>query len=165
MSGLYQGFYNLVLSDACTATATVSADFDTVPNKVSLWQHEIGTNEVKGQNLNAIFSMFETSDLGLVAGGPSQPSLVGENRWLRLERVEPDFIMTGEMEMYVTGRPYAQSQDQTSGPYVFDSNTNKIDLKEQRRELRLKFVSNTQNGNYQLGYLLLNADIGDVRGY
>ena len=165
MNGLYQGFYNLVLSNACTATATVSADFDTVPDKVSLWQHEIGTNEIKGQNLTAIFSMFETSDLGLVAGGPSQSSMVGENRWLRLERVEPDFIMAGEMEMFITGRPYAQSQDQTTGPYVFDSDTNKIDLKEQRRELRLKFVSNTQNGNYQLGYLLLNAAIGDVRGY
>jgi hypothetical protein len=165
MGGLYQGFYNVVLSAACTASATVSADFDTVPNKVSLWQHEIGTNEVKGQAENAIFSMFETNDLGLVAGGPSQPSLVGDNRWLRLERVEPDFLLTGEMEMYVTGRPYAQSQDETTGPYVFDGNTNKIDLKEQRRELRLKFVSNVQNGNYQLGYIMLNADIGDVRGY
>jgi len=100
-----------------------------------------------------------------VSGGPSQPSPVGENRWLRLERVEPDFLMSGEMEMYITGRPYAQSEDQTTGPYVFDSNTNKIDLKEQRRELRLQFVSNTQNGNYQLGNLLLSADIGDVRGY
>jgi len=165
MGGLYQGFYNLVLSDACTASATVSADFETVPNKVSLWQHEIGTDEVIGQAENAIYSFFETNDLGLVSGGPSQPSPVGENRWLRLERLEPDFVMTGEMEMYVTGRPYAQSEDQTTGPYVFDGNTNKIDLKEQRRELRLKFVSNTQNGNYQLGYLLLNADIGDVRGY
>lgn len=165
MSGLYEGYYNLVLSEACTATDTVSANFQSVPNKISLWQHEIGLNEIKGQNLSAIYSFFETSDLGLVAGGPSQPSLVGENRWLRLERVEPDFLMDGPMEMYVVGRPYAQSEDQITGPYVFDSNTNKIDLKEQRRELRLRFVSNTQNGNYQLGYLLLNADMGDVRGY
>ena len=165
MDGLYEGYYNLVLSAACTATGTSSADFDTVPNKISLWQHEIGTNEVIGNQENAILSMFETSDLGLVAGGPSQPSMVGENRWLRLERVEPDFILSGEMELYVTGRPYAQSDDSTTGPYVFDPNTNKIDMKEQRRELRLKFVSNVQNGNYQLGYLLLNADIGDVRGY
>jgi hypothetical protein len=165
MDSLYEGYYNLVLSAACTATGTVSADFDTKPNKISLWQHEIGTNEVKGQFENSIFSMFETSDLGLVAGGPSQPSMVGENRWLRIERIEPDFIMSGEMEIYVTGRPYAQSEDSTTGPYVFDSNTNKIDMNEQRRELRLKFISNTQNGNYQLGYLLLSADIGDVRGY
>jgi len=165
MDGLYTGYYNLVLSAACTASATVSATFDTVPGNISLWQHEIGTNAVSGQNQDAIYSMFETNDLGWVSGGPSQPSPVGENRWLRLERVEPDFLMSGEMEMYITGRPYAQSDDQTTGPYVFDSNTNKIDLKEQRRELRLQFVSNTQNGNYQLGNLLLSADIGDVRGY
>jgi hypothetical protein len=38
-------------------------------------------------------------------------------------------------------------------------------MKEQRRELRLKFVSNTLNGDYQMGRVLLNADIGDVRGY
>lgn len=165
MDGLYSGYYNLVLSAACTASATVSATFDTVPGKISLWQHEIGTNAVIGQEQDAIYSMFETNDLGWVSGGPSQPSPVGENRWLRLERVEPDFLLSGEMEMYITGRPYAQSDDQTTGPYVFDSNTNKIDLKEQRRELRLQFVSNTQNGNYQLGNLLLSADIGDVRGY
>jgi hypothetical protein len=34
---------------------------------------------------------------------------------------------------------------------------------EQRRELRLKFVSNVAGGNYQLGKVILNADLGDVR--
>jgi hypothetical protein len=38
-------------------------------------------------------------------------------------------------------------------------------MKEQRRELRLKFVSNVEGGNYQLGKVLLNGDFGDVRGY
>jgi len=69
------------------------------------------------------------------------------------------------MSLYVTGRPYAQSQDQVSSAYVFDANTNKIDMKEQRRELRLRFVSNVVGGTYQTGRILLNADIGDVRGY
>jgi hypothetical protein len=70
------------------------------------------------------------------------------------------------MSLIVTGRPFAQGQDQESAPYVFDANKGKIDMKEQRRELRLKFISNTLGGNYQLGKLLLNADInGDVRGF
>lgn len=159
------GFYDLTLSANATATATVSADFKTIAGKISLWQHEIGYDEVKGQNVNAIYSMFETNDLGLVTGGPSQPSPVGENYWLHLERIEPDFLQTGEMELYITGRPYAQSEDQTTGPYVFNPDTNKIDLREQRRELRLRFVSNTLNGNYQLGTLLLSVNLGDVRGY
>jgi hypothetical protein len=31
--------------------------------------------------------------------------------------------------------------------------------------LRLKFVSNVQGGDYQVGKLLLNANVGDVRPY
>ena len=89
----------------------------------------------------------------------------GANKWLRLERVEPDFIQDGQMSLIVTGRPYAQIEDKDSDPYVFDPGTGKIDMKEQRRELRLKFISNTVGGNYQLGRVILNADIGDVRGY
>jgi hypothetical protein len=134
-----------------------------VMSYVSLWQHEIGTDAVQGVSANAIESYFETNDLGLVSGGPSQPSLVGDNFLLHLERVEPDFIMNGEMELYVTGRPFAQADDTTSSAYVFDPDTRKIDMREQRRELRLKFVSNVQGGDYQLGRLLLNANVGDVR--
>ena len=47
--------------------------------------------------------------------------------------------------------------------YMFDPDTGKIDMREQRRELRLKFVSNVAGGNYQLGKVILDADIGDVR--
>ena len=69
------------------------------------------------------------------------------------------------MELYITGRPFAQSEDITTGPYLFNPNTGKIDLREQRRELRLKFVSNVQGGNYETGRILLNANVGDVRPY
>ena len=130
---------------------------------VSLYQNEIGTDKVTGATAVAIESFFETNDLGLVSGGPSQPSPVGENRWLHLERLEPDFIQSGEMELYVTGRSFAQSTDVTTGPYTFTPSTGKIDLREQRRELRLKFVSNVAGGNYQVGKIILDADMGDVR--
>jgi hypothetical protein len=154
-----------VLSAVIPGGSNFQVTVDFTQSYVSLWQHEFGNDEIRNNIPYAIESYFETNDLGLVSGGPSQPSLVGDNNWLRLERVEPDFIMTGEMSLYVTGRPYAQSQDQVSSAYVFDANTNKIDMKEQRRELRLRFVSNVVGGTYQTGRILLNADIGDVRGY
>lgn len=154
-----------LLTAALPAGSNFVLQITRVTSFVSLYQHEIGVDAIKGGNTLAIESYFETSDLGLVAGGPSQPAMVGENFWLRLERVEPDFILSGEMSLYVTGRPYAQEDDYTSQAYTFDANTGKIDMREQRRELRLKFVSNTLGGNYQLGRVLLNADIGDVRGY
>jgi len=137
----------------------------TLMNFVSLYQNEIGTDKVSGALAVAIESYFETNDLGLVSGGPSQPSPVGENKWLRLERVEPDFIQSGDMDLYVTGRPFAQSQDVTSSAYTFTPTTGKVDMREQRRELRLKFVSNVTGGNYQVGKIILDADFGDVRPY
>lgn len=159
-------YFTVTLSVPCTATDTgVAARFTTVPNRTTLWQHEIGTDEVNGSEVVAIESFFETSDLGWVGGGPPQTTPVGENFWLHLERVEPDFVQSGTMSMQVVGRPYAQSEDLVSAPYYFEPSTNKIDLREQRRELRLRFTSNIQGGDYQMGRVLLNADAGDVRGY
>jgi hypothetical protein len=153
------------MSAAATATASTSLTFSTPQNRIEILQHEFGVDAINGQSVTAIESYFETNDLGLVSGGPSEPAMTGMNKWLRLERVEPDFVLEGNMTLYVTGRPYAQSDDAQSVPYVFDSTTNKIDMKEQRRELRLKLVSNQVGGDYQLGRILLNADTGDVRGY
>jgi hypothetical protein len=153
------------MSAAATGTGAALLTFSLPPNRIQVYQHEIGVDAIDGQNVEAIESYFETNDLGWVSGGPSQPAPEGANRWLRVERVEPDFLMHGEMELIVTGRPYAQSQDAPSDPYVFDGNTNKIDMKEQRRELRLQFRSNVVGGDYQTGKIIISADIGDVRGY
>lgn len=158
-------YWDVTLSNSAIATATVSATFSTVPGKVTLWQHEIGTDEVNGTLSDAINSFFETSDLGWVQGGPSQAAPYGDNAWVRVERVEPDFIQTGTMAVQITGRPYAQADDVISDPYYFESDTHKIDMREQRREIRVRFTSNTQGGDYQLGKVLLSVDIGDVRGY
>jgi len=157
------------VGDTLTATIPAGSNFQLTVNStqtlVTLWQHEVGKDAVAFANVLAIESYFETSDLGWVAGGPSQPLPVGENRWLHIERVEPDFVQVGDMDLYITGRPYAQEQDKISDAYTFSPTTGKIDMREQRRELRMKFVSNTVNGDYQVGKVIVNADVGDVRGY
>jgi hypothetical protein len=155
----------ITMTANATATTTQTVTFETPAGLISLWQHEYGTDEVKGQNQNAVESYFETSDLGWVAGGPSESAMVGQNNWVRVERIEPDFLQSGEMEVYVTGRPYAQKEDVTSQPYNFLSGTGKIDMREQRRELRLIFRSNVQDGDYQMGRVIISADFGDVRGF
>jgi hypothetical protein len=131
--------------------------------KYTLWQHESGVDAVYTTTVNAIQSYFETNNWGWVRGGPGNPQLSGDNRWLRLERVEPDFVQYGDMNLYVTGNGYAEAEPVTTGPYVFSPTTLKIDLREQRRELRLKFESNTYNGNYYMGRVLLSAEMGDER--
>jgi hypothetical protein len=99
-----------VVGDTLSATITGGAGFvltvASLMNFVSLFQDEVGTDKVIGPTALAIESYFETNDLGWVSGGPSQPAPVGDNKWLRLERVEPDFVQSGDMELYVTGRPF-----------------------------------------------------------
>jgi hypothetical protein len=68
------------------------------------------------------------------------------------------------MNLIVTGKGYADDNDVPSSPYVFDKTTLKIDMREQRREMRLRFESNTFNGDYEMGNILISADIGDERG-
>jgi hypothetical protein len=132
--------------------------------KYTLWKHETGTNQIYLTSVNAIKSTFETCNLGLVTGGPGNPQMVGDNLWARIERLEPDFVQDGAMELYVTGKGYADDVDITTGPYTFDNTTLKIDMREQRRELRLRFESNCQNGDYQMGKVLMSIESGDVRG-
>ena len=129
----------------------------------TLWQHETGTDVVYLNTVSAIQSYYETNNIGWVTGGPGADEVIGPNRWIRMERVEPDFNQSGDMNLYVTGKGYAEDVDQTSSPYTFSPNTLKIDMREQRREMRLRFESNTVNGDYEQGQILLSADIGDER--
>ena len=124
----------------------------------SLWRHEDGVDEVVGQKINPILSYFVTSDISVAAAEQSK------NKSLRIAMIEPDFVQSGEMYVVVTGKSYADDVDDPSDPYAFDPTTLKIDMKEQRREMRLRFGSNTQNGDYFMGRVILSLDTGDVRG-
>lgn len=130
----------------------------------TLWQHEIGTNEVYTNRVNAIESFFETNVIGAGMGLVGSTQQPGDNKWTRIERIEPDFVQSGDMSVVVTGKSYADDADDPSVPYTFSPTTLKIDMKEQRREMRLRFTSNTQNGDYFLGRTLLSLETGDIRG-
>ena len=155
----------LLLSNAATGSGTVPLTFSTPDNAIKLYQHEIGTDEVNGQVVLAINSSFQTSDLGWVGGGPSEILAEGLNKWLRVDRIEPDFVQSGTMSVVVTGRPFAQATDVESVPYVFTPTTGKIDMREQRREIRFTFTSNEVGGDYQVGKIIISAEIGDTRPY
>ena len=132
--------------------------------KYTLWQHEKGNNEIYTNQVNAIDSFIETNVIGSTIGLVGTVQQPGDNVWTRIERIEPDFVQVGDMEMIVTGKSYADDVDDPSDPYVFGPETLKIDMKEQRREMRLRFRSNTQNGDYFMGRIMISIDTGDVRG-
>jgi hypothetical protein len=130
----------------------------------TLWQHETGVNQISTNNVDAIDSYFETNVLGQATGLVGSQQQPGDNLWTRCERVEPDFVQSEQMYLVVTGKGYADDTDEPSDPYYFDPTTLKVDMREQRREMRMRFGSNIQNGNFYMGKVILSLDTGDVRG-
>lgn len=128
-----------------------------------IWQHEYGVNKVTLSAETAITSSFTTCDISWVGGTPSQDTASGPNRRMHLRRIEPDFVQTGSMDLEILGRKFARGNVENSGPYPFDPDTGKIDLRVEHREIRLQFTSNILNGNYEMGRLLITAEYGDER--
>ena len=126
--------------------------------------HETGYNKVKGGAASAIPSWFETCDFGYPTGGNvPQNQEEGLNRWTRVVRVEPDFLMNGTMTMDVVGREFPQGPDSITATVTFDSNAQRIDVRTQMRHPRLRFTSNILDGYYEMGRTLLHLEPGDVR--
>jgi len=129
----------------------------------ALWQHEIGLNKVSPTLETSIYSSFKTCDISWVGGTPSEDSSVGINRRMHIRRIEPDFVQVGPMDLTVTGRKFARGYEESSGPFTFTPETEKIDLRVEHREVSLKFESNSIDGNYEMGRILITAELGDER--
>lgn len=138
--------------------------FYMVTGGYAIWQHEFGLNRVSFDEETAIKSSFTTCDISWVGGTPAQDTAQGINRRMHLRRIEPDFVQDGNMTLNILGRKFASGETQeVSGPFTFNEETPKIDMRVEHREMRLHFESNTINGNYELGRLLITAEFGDER--
>ena len=130
----------------------------------TIWQHEHGLNQVTQANELAVYSSITTSDISWLTGNPSEDTKLGINRRMHLRRVEPNFIQSGIMAMTILGRKFAGGQsEENSGPYYFTQDTGKIDLRVEHRLIRLQFVSNDIDGNFEMGRNLITAEFGDER--
>lgn len=125
-----------------------------------VWQHESGVNEIDGQNISAVPSWFETADMSFLVGGNPQ------SKWIRVEMIEPDFVQSENMTVQLTGRTNAKAGE-VKGPertiYATPSDPYEqvVWFKEERRELRFKFTSNTINGDYQMGQVIAHVEPAD----
>lgn len=128
-----------------------------------IYVHEKGYDRVEDGYSYAIESYFETSDFGLPSGGYQPGSDQGLNRWTRIVRIEPDFIQEGNMQVNILSKEFPASADVTSMPYVFTPTTERIDMREQGRLYRLKFISNTSGGHFEMGRVMVHTEPGDVR--
>jgi len=134
-----------------------------VSGNYSVFVEEYGVDAIQDGKQLSLLSSFETSEFGYPTGGAVQEQPFGNDYWTRLIRVEPDFVQKGEMSMRVSGREFAQGPVTVSPPYLFGPETEKIDLRQQRRHIRLQFESNVLGGDFHMGRVILHTETGDVR--
>lgn len=135
---------------------------NTGGNADKLWSHETGVDQDIDGVLTEIDSYFETGAISWCAIAPNA-QWKGIDRDIRLERIEPDIIQNGTINLTVRGRPFARSPIVNSAPRQILPNTTRLEVREQRREMTLKFESNEVGGDYQMGNTLFEIDFGDVR--
>ncbi len=136
------------------------------------WRHEIDTDKVIDNTHHAIESYFEMSVISWAAKGPGgQNNAIDKS--LFLYSLEPDFNQIGDMQLFVNGRRFAYSPfspplDEVV-PYIFNSDPaslnykEKVDIREKKRLMTLKFYSNEIGGYYEMGNCLIVPREGDVR--
>lgn len=136
--------------------ATLGADGSKV------WIHEQGFDAIDGQSILPIEAYFETADMSLL--------VKGIDKAMRLTAIEPDFVQVGPMSAQVTGRANARAQEVAGEAKTFpetaatDAPQEQIlSFKENRREMRVKFTSNTVGGDYQMGQIIGHMGESDGR--
>jgi hypothetical protein len=127
-----------------------------------IWRHEIGTDQIDGPSINAVLSYFETGDISMMTS--EKPTSAA----IRVSMVEPDFVQSGDMTLQITGRINARAPEVNSEIKFFPATATtpeeqQVFFKEQRRELRFKFGSNTIGGNYQMGEVIAHIESTDHR--
>lgn len=142
-------------------TATVIAADPT--EQYALWLHEIGYDKVVGDNELSIKAFIETTDFSLLTGGPATPGDTMTNVQTRIARLELDFILNGPLTVNVVGEATAASPTVVSRDFVVDNTTQKLDLREQRRIIRLRFTSDSANGHFEMGKNLIIIEPGDEK--
>ena len=158
------GVTKITVAENFVPSPTIGESVYVVAGGFNIWQHEYGQNEINLLGETAVYSSITTSDIGWLTGTPSQDGLVGVNRRMHLRRVEPNFLQAGTIAMNILGRKFAGSpMQEISGPHYFNQDTGKIDLRVEYRLVRLQFVSNEIDGNFEMGRNLITAEFGDER--
>lgn len=144
-------------------SATGSATIASITATFSMYGHEKGRDQVVGEDVLAIDSFYTTMDFGMPTGGLNQQAMDALNRWTRITRIEPDLIQVGEMTVDVLSQEFARAPEEVAESSIFQPDTQRIDMRNQSRNVKLRFRSNTLGGHYEAGRTLLHIEPGDNR--
>ena len=141
-------FSRIVLADSATIlTPTPLGATKTYP----IWIHEFGFDKIVDQNVQSIKSSFTTHYINLFSENPQNSKMIN------VKRLQPDFLLFGDMNITVYFKNYPAETPQVLGPFPFSEMDHIIDdISCQAALVSFKFESNSLEGYYEMGNTLLN---------
>lgn len=124
-------------------------------------QHEFGYDRLIGNFPLSIKSYIESGNVAYSTTGPLGDRWLGVDVGVKLERIEPDLTQVGNMTVTVLGRAFAKDVDDAPESFTMTPEEPYLDRKVQRRNMRLRFQSDTLNGFFELGEVKVKLAPGD----
>ena len=150
--------------------AATDTSFDVVGNtegRTTYYQHEIGTDQVKGGATTAITANISSGDFDITAQRASTGQQTGVATFrgdgefiMKIRRFIPDFIsQTGNTRVTLNLRNYPNDTQSGSalGPFDISSSTTKVDTRARARAIALKIENTSTNQSWKLGTFRLDT--------
>lgn len=122
-----------------------------------IWLQEKGVNQKIGEVSYPIEAYVKTKLLNIF---DKQSNI---NTMLRLRRLEKDIRQEGDMILEIETYRYPESEPESVEPIVFTPETTNINLNIENGLISMKFISNTIDGFFQFGKLLIDFENGSPR--
>ena len=154
---------------ALSYEAGTDTSFDVVGNtegRTIYYEHETGTDQVKGGATTAIVASIESGDFdisqrrSMTGQSTGMADLRGDGEFLmKIRRFIPDFIsQTGNTQITFLLRDFPNDTQASSslGPFTISSSTKKVDTRARARAIALKVANTTTNQSWKLGTFRLD---------
>jgi len=149
--------------------AATDTSFDVVGNtegRTTYYQHETGTDQIKGGAATAITANITSGDFdisqrrGITGQSTGVADLRGDGEFImKIRRFIPDFIsQTGTTRVTLNLRNFPNDTAASSslGPFDITSSTQKVDTRARGRAIALKIENTTTNQSWKLGTFRLD---------
>ena len=147
------------------------ASFDVVGNtegRTTYYQHETGTDQVKGGTVTAITANIASGDFDITQArslkaqqATGVATFRGDGEFLmKIRRFIPDFIsQTGNTQVTLQLRNYPNDSQASSslGPFTVSSSTQKVDTRARARAIALKIENTSSAQSWKLGTFRLDT--------
>ena len=149
--------YDANSTEPATSSTYVQGNTDGIS---TYYQHETGTDQVKGGTVSAITANILSGDFDITQRQPGVSDLRGDGEFLmKVRRFIPDFIsQTGNTRVTLNLKNYSNDTAASSslGPFDVSSSTTKVDTRARARAIALKVENTSTAQDWKLGTFRLD---------